>query len=759
MPVILLLCSPALLMTGQYPQGVWVDNLSYNNGRFVVSSGNVIYCSTPSGIITADPSFGSVSKISTVTGLSESNLSTIGWSPETSTLIVAYASSNIDLIKGKTIINIPDILRKSIPGLKEIYRIRTAGTRAYLACSFGIVVIDLTKEEIYDTWKPGTGTDTNPVYDIAFSGGRVYAATARGVFDASLSGTGLAYFGNWDRQDGLPSPGAMYNCIAAAGGNLFTSRLTGTSAGDTVFIFNGTWQPLYSTPGTRNRAFEVSLSGELVVTSETNVRYFSNTGTPLGAINGYGTEQAYPSDAIKINQTLWIADTRRGLVSVTPPSAAEFYLPDGPAYNSVAHIHAAGGRVYAAGGAVDNAWNNTWKMLEASWLDENGWNSLPPSQFRDAMRIIPGSNGNYFISTWGMGLLEYSGSTLLNQYNETNSPLNSVIPGSNFTRLCGLAFDPGNNLWIVHSGVTQNIKVLRPDRTWISLPVTIDAPTIGDLIITQNGHKWIVLPRGYGLYLIDDNGTPDQFADDKYRKMIVRDTDDKVLSNVYSLAEDLDGNIWVGTDQGPAIYYNPARAIDEDIRAVRIKIPRNDGTGLADYLLGTEIITSIAVDGANRKWVGTFGSGAYLISADGTTRLAHFNTANSPIPSNIVVSVSSDNSTGMVWFGTADGIVAFRGTAPLGTSAMKGVYPYPNPVRPEYDGVVTIAGLMRDTDVRITDIGGNLVYKTTSTGGEAVWNLTNYRGERVSSGVYLVFCAAPGGTVSAVTKILVVTQR
>lgn len=749
----------AQLICGQFPQRSWVDNFSYNKGQFVVAGKGKVYCSTNSGIIVADTGHNSVSRLSTVNGLTETNLRTIGWSEETATLIIAYSSTNVDLLKGNVVSNIPEIMRKNIPGLKEIYRIRTQGSHAYLACSFGIVVIDLVRLEIHDTWKPGTGTESNPVYDLAFTGGKVMAATATGVFEAPLSSQGLAYFGNWSRNQDLPSPAAAYNCIAVSGQRIYVNRVSAAAGGDTVFMHNGTWQFLYSTNGMPNHTFETSQAGELIVASALDVRSFSQSGNPLKVISGYGSTGALPSNAIRTGSTTWIADKQAGLVAVTGSTGYDIYLPDGPGYNSVIYLTASGGTVYVAGGAVDNAWNNTWKMLEVSYQSDNRWTSHPQSAFRDAMRVIPGNNDNYFVSTWGMGLLEFSGTTLLNQYNEYNSPLNSIIPGSPYTRLCGMAFDKEGNLWIVHSGVTGNIKVLKPDRSWISFPVTIEAPTIGDIIISRSGIKWIVLPRGYGLYIIDDNNTPENFTDDTYRKMIVRDTDDKVISNVYSIAEDLDGTIWVGTDQGPAIYYNPDRAVKEDIKAVRIKIPRDDGSGLADYLLGTEIITSIAVDGANRKWVGTFGSGAYLLSADGTRQIAHFTTDNSPLPSNTVVSVSADLSTGLVWMGTANGIIAYRSDAPAGSDRFSSLYAYPNPVRPDYQGPVTIAGLVRDASVKITDISGNLVYETTSTGGEAVWDLNNYRGQRVSSGVYLVFCAAPDGSDSGVTKILVITGR
>ena len=316
--------------------------------------------------------------------------------------------------------------------------------------------------------------------------------------------------------------------------------------------------------------------------------------------------------------------------------------------------------------------------------------------------------------------------------------------------------DRNRYLWITQTEVPGSIKVLKPDGTWIVNPVTVDAPDMGDIIIARNGYKWIILPRGYGLFVLDDNNTPGNFNDDRSKKMLVEDGEGKIISVVYSLAEDLDGNIWVGTDQGPLIYYNPDRIFDTDFKATRIKIPRNDGTGLADYLLGTEAITSIAVDGANRKWLGTSGSGAYLVSSDGMKTLKNFNEQNSPILSNSVISLAVDNVTGEVWFGTSKGIQSYRGDATAGGETFTKVYAFPNPVREDYTGNVTITGLVRNTQIRITDISGNLVYQTVSDGGQATWDLHTYNRRRVTTGVYLIFCASEDGSQSCVTKMLVI---
>jgi ligand-binding sensor domain-containing protein len=255
---------------------------------------------------------------------------------------------------------------------------------------------------------------------------------------------------------------------------------------------------------------------------------------------------------------------------------------------------------------------------------------------------------------------------------------------------------------------------------------------------------------------LDDNNTPDIFTDDKSMKLVVMDTENEVVSTIYSIAEDLEGNIWVGTDQGPLIYTNPEKVFDGELKASRIKIPRNDGTNLADYMLKTETITSISIDGANRKWLGTASSGAYLLSADGTTQIKNFNERNSPLFSNSIVSLAVDNKTGDVWFGTSKGIQSYRGNATTGEETFTKVYAYPNPVREDFTGNVTITGLIKDSQIRITDISGNLVYETISDGGQATWDLNTYTGKHVATGVYLIFCSSKDGTQSYVAKMLVI---
>jgi hypothetical protein len=430
----------------------------------------------------------------------------------------------------------------------------------------------------------------------------------------------------------------------------------------------------------------------------------------------------------------------------------------GPVSANAVSLTSLNGKTIVCGGSVDISWNNIWRPLQVSVNENNSWTTITSSSISDPLRALidPSDNNHFYVSTWGGGLLEYENNVLKNQFTEANSPLQTIIPGHPFVRICGLAMDRSGSLWMTQTEVPGTVKVLKADGSWIVNPVTVDANAVGDIIITRSGKKWVVLPRGQGLFILDDNGTPDYFGDDESKKMLITDSENRVISRTYCMAEDLEGNIWIGTDQGPVIYYNPDRVMEDDLKAYRIKIPRNDGTGLADYMLGTESITSIAVDGANRKWLGTASSGAYLLSPDGTRQITNHNESNSPLFSNTINSIAVDNKSGNVWFATAKGVLSVRGDAISGNSSFSGVYSFPNPVREDFTGKVTITGLMRDTRIRVTDVSGNLVFRTVSNGGEASWDLTTSNGKRVATGVYMVFCASPDGLQSCVTKILVI---
>ena len=696
-----------------------------------------------------------IRKLSPVNGLSETGIASIGWSETKSTLIIAYKSLNLDLVSGRSIENLPDIRNRFPYGQKKINRIRTRDNYAYLASGYGIIIADIVRKEIRDTWKPGQESADNEVYDLAFGNGIVYAATANGLWQADLQNQGLSYPGNWERVRGMPE--ARCNQVIFAGETLYCN-MPGISEGDIVYAINEGATVFLQSPGTVNSSFDPALDG-FSISSSGSLRYFSSQGTLKKEISSYGWGQPDICQAVIFGNDIWIADRTHGIIQGKNMTVFTALAASGPASDKVAAITSEGGKTIICAGGTNDSWNGMKLPYMVSVNDGRRFENISSRSHTDAMRAVidPSNPSLYFVSSWGSGLFLYENNTLIKQFDSSNSPLQQS-GSSGETRVMGLAMDKSGNLWITQPDATAKIKVLKSRTTWESYPANINAPLAGDLIATSGGQIWTILPGGYGLFIIDCNGTSDISTDDKTRRLTITDSDDRTINSTFSLAEDLDGSIWVGTSQGPVIYHNPEGVFDGDVRGSRIKVPRNDGSGLADYLLGTETITAIAVDGANRKWLGTQSSGAYLLSADGTTLLKNYNTSNSPLFSDSIASVAINQLTGEVWFGTSAGTVSVRENATSGNESFSNVYSFPNPVREDFAGNVTITGLVRDTEVKITDISGNLVYETTSEGGQATWDLSTYNGRRVKSGVYLVFCAAGDGSESCITKILIISR-
>jgi len=745
-------------LQGQSPPGSWTDHLNYTTAFNVVAAGDKVYASTGSSLILYNTGYGEVKKLSTVTGLTTTGISALAWSEENSTLVIVYNSLDIDLATSNRIYNIPDIRERFPSGGVKVFRARTTGRHAYLATNSGIVVVDLQKKEITDTWNPvppGQGVD---VYDIAFSEEKVYAATSKGIFIAGRNQAGLSWSGNWQLAGFIPYPEDCFNSILYMANTLFCVRKgIDSEVQDVLFSVSEGNNYNVIINGSRFRSLDAARDG-FTLASALSVRLFSRSGSPSGEVAGYGNGLRDISQAVADGDNIWIADRQKGLIMVRNMSEFSFITVNGPSSNHSAGICSGQGMTIICGGGTDKSFNGLERPFSVSVRSENIFRNYMSENVSDAMEavIMPGSANHYFVSSWGEGLIEFRDNIPVNHYTGANSPLSAAYGTPGEINISGMATDKNGNLWMVHPGPGSNIKVLKPDGTWISNPALSNTAMTGDLALTARNLKIVIIPGGNGLFVLDDNNTPDLFQDDRSRRISIRDRDGNVMNNAYSIAVDLDGSIWVGTDRGPVIYYANTNFFEDDPAGTRIKIPRNDGSGLADYLLGTTEITCIAVDGGNSKWLGTNGSGTWLIN-DGTgTVSASFNTKNSPLLSDTITSLAVDDITGEVWFGTPKGVISFRATATGGAGDFSGIYPFPNPVREDFEGDVTITGLMRDTGVKITDISGNLVYETVSEGGQATWDLTTYDGRRVSTGVYVVFCSNSEGRRTGVTKILVI---
>ena len=749
-------CCLVFPLLGQMPLGQWRTHLPYRYCTLVEATNDRVYCSATGGLFSYNLTDNSLEKISKVDGLSDNGVSAMRWSNEEETLILAYQYSNLDIIRGGVIVNIPDIMKKQIPGDKSIYAIEFMGQQAYLSTGFGIVVLNLEKNEISETYYIGDNGETLKVNQVATDGTWLYAATERGVRRGLLSDPFLVDFNAWELISDLPDATGVFKGISYFRGTLFTCWDDPSDEQDRLYYqTGGAWTPYPYFTG--KQCYEIRNQGSfLTLVDENRTSVINDSYLIIRELSS-----GHPRSAsIDQGGALWMADFGGGLI--TDQGGNKWSLmPNGPASTDVYDMEASGNRVYVAQGGVNGAWNNLYKIGRLETFQDEEWSSFTFDDARDlvGLAVDPADPQHVFAGSWGFGLLEYDGGGNFTRYTESNSSLQTIIAGGNYIRIGGLAFDPQGNLWMTNTGVSEPISVLKRDGTWKSFKadnLISEYSALGKILVTQSGDKWVIIPRGYGLFAMYDNYTIDDPSDDIYEKVSVVDKFGKVITNdVRSFAEDRSGNLWLGTNQGILVMYGPYRLFtDGEIYAQEILIPRNDGTGLADPLLGTQVVTAITVDGANRKWIGTSTGGAYLVSDDGQQEIRHFNVSNSPLLSNSITDISVDGISGEVFFGTDKGIISYKGDALQGANQYDQVMVYPNPVREDYEGPIAIKGLVERTNVKIMDIGGNLVYETESMGGQALWDGNNFRGQRVATGVYLIFLTNADGSLSHVTKIL-----
>ncbi len=746
-------CSGA---SGQIPVGAWRDHLSYNRATHVAVGEDKVYCATGSGMIVYNKYDNSLEKLSKVNGLSDAGISSIEWSAEGLLLIVGYDNGNLDIIRNNKITNLSDVLRSSVLGSKSINNIMVVENKAYLSCAFGIVVVNLDRDEISETIFLGEGGINLTVYDMAFDGDYLYAATSSGIYKAAIDATNLLDFSYWSQLGFLPDAGALFYSLTWFDDKLYAVQMSQTGDYVVYQIENGSWT--YFTEPSKSRLGLSASEDYLAVISESESDIYGPGPSFIKKIDDYGLWDLAIRHVMVDNGNVWIADNIHGLVR-NSGNNFDILTPSGPFSNDVFSVQAYPERAYIAAGGYTLASVNLWKNGEFSAFRNGSWSSILNYDIRDVLYVEehPQDPERQFLATWGYGIVEYRRGNLHKRFGENNSTLQSIIPGDNYTRIGGMAFDADHNLWVTNTGVPDPVSVMKANGEWLSFPYgeLINHDHVGKLIITSLGHKWVLLPRGGGLFVFQNSRNPGNSSEDRTRRLSITDENKRVISNdVFSIAEDKNNYIWVGTNNGVVVYYSPSRVFSEDHFYARRIVVSGDRDEELGYLLNNETVTSIAVDGANRKWLGTEKSGVFLVSADGKQQIHNFTRQNSPLLTNNIIDIAIDPAKGEVFFGTSGGVVSFRGDATASAGRFSNVYTFPNPVRENYQGPVTITGLVKDTVVKITDISGNLVYETVSLGGQAVWDGLNSRGERARTGIYLIFLSAEDGTETHVSKLM-----
>lgn len=511
-----------------------------------------------------------------------------------------------------------------------------------------------------------------------------------------------------------------------------------------------------------------------------NVNYTYIEGNYIyAASNEQGLFRALLSDnLLDRNNWQWVGNYVAQNKTIAPEllEKVKGLQPGGPKYNRFFFMQYLNNRLYTTGGAFEpgaiglNQPGTIQVLKNGEWdIYQDELDKITGYYYHDmnCLAVDP-KNPEHVFAGGRAGLYEFLNGKLKRYFNKDNSLLRPSVHkgielGNDYVVIQGLVFDRKNNLWILNSGTkTTSLLKLSPDGTMTDyskpelMNKGLSLHVMRRPILDSRGLIWFVNSHYEAPGLFCYNPETDKL--NVYNNFKNQDGSSIMVIQMRCVVEDAYQNIWVGTNVGPLRLTteqmkNPSEAIFE-----QIKIPRNDGTNLADYLLAGVDISCIAIDGGGRKWFGTNGNGVYLISADNMKQVQHFLSDNSKLISNNIESIAINDKTGEVFIGTDKGLCSYMSdaTKPSDNPGGEETYAYPNPVRPNYTGLITVVGLAYNSDVKIVTTNGVLVAKGTSNGGTFTWDGNDLNGKRVASGVYMVQTSDQEGNNGTVCKIAIV---
>jgi ligand-binding sensor domain-containing protein len=738
---------------------LWQGYFSYNEIKDISESTTAVFAASENALFSKNMATSQIKTTNTIDGLSGETISALYHSATFNKTIVAYENGLIIVINEAdgAMLNVVDIINKQLPSnIKKINHFMEFEGIVYVSCDFGIVQFNLATMQFGDTYFIGTNGAEIIVNQTTLFNGFIYAATNNGIKRAAISNKNLVDFSQWETI----AAGNWFG-IAALGSDLFAVNTAGYIHKYNANTNSFTGYLALSSPALDMRA----TAGYLTVTTVNSIYIYNSQMALVRQINTNQITESTPrfNCATIIGDSVFIGTQENGLIttSLSLASVFENTTPIGPSRNNIFALQATSNSLWAVYGdyTVDY---NPYELDDygVSKFSETGWLNIPYEKVLEAksmtrITVNPTNENEVYASSFFSGLLKIENDEPKILYNQTNSGLESLtFAGPNYIdiRINGAAFDKSGNFWVTNSRIKNGLKVLKTSGQWQSyamdniLNSAIDN-NFGTIAIDKNGTKWLSTNRDGVVGFNESNN--------KFKKITTGpDTGNLPIADVRVVAVDNRNQLWIGTTKGLRILSNVGSFLSEDqLTTNPIIILENS---LAQELLYEQFITDIVVDGANNKWIGTADSGVFLVSSNGQETKYHFTTSNSPLPSNVINDIDINSVTGEVFIATAKGLVSFKGVSTAANDDLNNAYVYPNPVRPEYQGTVKIAGLLDKANIKITDIEGNLVYETTSEGGTIEWDTTAFGKYKVASGVYMIFISAQDGVETKVKKVMII---
>lgn len=771
------------LAQDRLPIGRWKSHLPNNSSKTIAVSGNTVYAGDVGTFFSYNIDNSSITSYSKIQGFSQTNVSQMGFSANTATTVIAYDNSQIDLVKDNTIFAVNDLNRANISGSKTINHLSFVNDLVLISTDFGLVVYNLTKREVVDVYQYFDSDGlVKKVNSSAVNEDMLFVATTTGLYAASwATSVNKLDYRNWKNISPADSiANVNVNLVSSYQNKLFVS------CDFYLKVFTkGVWEdvpdlvvPLYFTQNSGNITAMKTIGDALYVLQFSGVfEYRNGVCTRI-----YYNDGAFITSIDKDKDGyIWLGTKNKGLFTNRFNSQFSAIKTSGPGFASVFKLSYFQGKVLAVSGGYSDGLLSQLGKLDGFSVYENGsWSSYKWASgnlpfFYDICnaKLNSVTNKVYFPS-YGSGMLEWDQTSEFKVFNyrTPGCPLRTCTypggwcsapdPGGNFCRVPDLAVDSKGAVWVLNmpdpNPSEPSLYRYNADKSWVSFPwsgtdvwgsftysVINDKQYFNSLIfVDKYDNKWIASRTG-GVFVYNET----KFALPRFLQYVKGTKEEICGQNIKCIASDLEGGVWLGTDNGVCFFSDPNEVfLNKTIKAA-VPVYGNKA------LLKGETITSIDVDGSNRKWIGTLNSGVWLFSSDGSKLISHFEKENSPLPSSSIVDVKVNQSTGEVFIATDQGLMSFGGNSMLGTDENAAVIVYPNPITRDFDGFLAISGLANSSLVKITDISGKLVYQTKSEGSLASWNILDYTGSRPQPGIYLIFSSKEDGTETLVSKIAI----
>lgn len=743
----------------------WTAYMSYHNCTHNIHASGRVYALTNGSIFTYRFGDAQVSTFSKPSGLSSTNIKMMSYNETEDAFLLVYTDNRMDVLgTNDSITRMPEYRNSNVSD-KTVNAISMVGKNAYVATNSGVMVINMARREISNFYE-----FSSPVRGCAATGKIIVALLADGNVYGGETSKNLLDKSNWT----VLVKNVTYTGL--------------TNYKDYIYMWNSS--SIYRLNDNLNGLVRVQIA---------RYSYFNFTGDDI--IVGNASQVVFldedgvqktidiPNDFKYLDydgEYYWASRGAAGLQPYTLRNdslvpAASPVVPNSPVRNFTYWVTYAPNERLLIGGGSHNYeginYDGTVMTYQDKLWTNFGEDSIAiktgqPYRNITAVAQDPLNPEHHFASSAGMGIYEFLNGRFVRQYDCDNSPLSTILPDipnyRRYVRISGLNFDSEGNLWMFNNEVDTVLRVRQADGRWRAFYFGSLAgyPTFDKIIFDRRGWLWGTHRRGTashnaGVLCLDYGGTLNTRTDDRWRfhnKFTNQDNTEYTFSLLYDVAEDMNGQIWVGTERGPFLLTDPTSFFNDSPVFTQVKVPRNDGTNYADYLLADVPVTAIAIDGGNRKWFGTANQGVYLVSADGLVTIHHFTAENSPLLSNVIYDIAINGQTGEVMIGTDAGLIGYRADATDPQTELKesNLLIYPNPVRPEFQGNLRVDGLVFDSDVKITTATGQLVAQGTSVGGTFTWNLRDLRGRRVNTGVYYIIASDANGKEGVAGKFVVV---